>query len=37
MGQAKVTEFTGNILLVGISYDKRKKRHTYKIRKFSSD
>lgn len=30
----KIAEYTGNILLVGINYDKKKKRHTCRIERW---
>ena len=30
---AKITDYTGDILLVGINYDKETKQHTCKIEK----
>ena len=34
---AKIAEYTGQILLVGINYDKKKKRHTCRIEKWDKD
>ena len=32
---AKIAEYTGDILLVGISYDRESKLHTCKIERYS--
>ena len=34
---AKVAEYTGNLLLVGINYDKETKTHECKIEKWQND
>ncbi len=34
---AKIAEYTGQILLVGINYDKKKKRHTCRIEKWEKE
>lgn len=34
---AKIAEYTGNILLVGINYDKKKKQHTCRIERWTKN
>ena len=34
---AKIAEYTGDILLVGINYDKKKKRHTCRIERWTKE